>query len=1187
MYTAVGKNDTTSTGKDFEVFLSFRGKDTRTNFTDHLYHALLKIGIHTFRDNEELHIGEKIDPALRSAIHQSKIAIPIFSKNYASSKWCLHELVEIVESWKQGQIIVMPVFYHVAPADVRYQIGSYEKVFQNHEKKFDCETVKGWKEALKEIADMKGWDQKDVDGHEGKLIQSIIKNVWSELKKKPLNVSDKLVGIHSHIEEVMKLLNVESQDTRIRVVGIHGFGGIGKTTIARSVYNIVYHRFEGCSFVADARETFRTRGPVHLQSQLISDILNFEYPNITTVDQGINIIKQRLSNKKVLIVLDDVDQNAHLNKVIKERDWFGFGSRIIITTRDRHILDVYGVDGTYEPKEMDLNHSLQLFSKHAFKKDQPPKHYLALSKEVVKTTGGLPLALEVIGSSLFDRGVEPLGTDMVQNIDRKKLVWKDMLEMLKKSPEGEVQKRLKISYEKLRYVEQQMFLDIACFFIGMDKNIVCYIWQGCGFSPYWGIDVLVQKSLVKIDDNNELRMHDQLRDLGREIIRQENLQEPGERSRLWLQQEVLDVLSTQTGTKKVEGLCITNAKYHRGGRDLRSEEFALMTKLRLLKLDYSRFVGNMVQPFSELRWLSWKGCPAQFSPTNLKKLVVLDLSDSDITESWMGWNCIKVAKTLKVLNLRKCWKLSGTPDFSANQQLEVLILEHCTALATIESIHHLKRLVSLNLKNCKKLTYFPTSICEMSSLKKLDIRDTKIYQFPEKLGCLEALTELHVCPCNVSLLDCSSRLQLPNSIGNLRNLKILSAQYCNIQQGEIIDAIGKLSSLESLHLVGNPFHSLPATISGLSLLQKLYLYSCKNLQSLPKLPSSLISLDVGKCKNLREISGFSDMRNIEKISLDSCDKLTKIESLEGLDSLQQLMIEQCGSLRKLPKLRDLKKLKSLHLSMVGLYKIKSLEELFSLEKLLIQYCHLLRKVPNLSDSINLVFIGIRYCNGLYELEGLEGLGSLEKLIIENCPSLRKIPYLSSSKNLVCIKIEWCDELSEIEGFEGLYSLEKLTIVGCLLLRKIPNLSDLKNIVSIDISFCYELSDIEGLEDLKGLIRFDLSDCESITRLPDLSKLKSLKYLLLSGLTMLLEIGCLEGLESLEELKISEAPSLKVLPNISTLKNLKELELTSCGKLSEIPSVDKLKSLVLLNVSGCIAMKLPDLSSLTKLQIFGP
>ncbi|XP_043700737.1 disease resistance protein L6-like [Telopea speciosissima] len=154
---------------------------------------------------------------------------------------------------------------------------------------------------------------------------------------------------------------------------------------------------------------------------------------------------------------------------------------------------------------MDPNQSLQLFSRCAFKKDQPPEEYLDLSKDIVKKTGGLPLALKVIGSSLL--GME-------------KSVWQETLEMLHNhSHDDEVLEKLKISYDGLKDFEKEIFLDIACFFNGMDKNIACLIWTQRKFYPNEGIKVLCQRFLVKIGENNELKMHDLLKDLGKEIIR--------------------------------------------------------------------------------------------------------------------------------------------------------------------------------------------------------------------------------------------------------------------------------------------------------------------------------------------------------------------------------------------------------------------------------------------------------------------------------------------------------------------------------------------------------------------------------------------------------------------------------------------------------------------------------------------
>ncbi|XP_043697410.1 disease resistance protein L6-like [Telopea speciosissima] len=180
---------------------------------------------------------------------------------------------------------------------------------------------------------------------------------------------------------------------------------------------------------------------------------------------------------------------------------------------------------------MDKDDSLQLFSHHAFRRDQPPGDYLDLSEAMVKTTGGFPLALEVIGSSLYLK---------------EKRVWEGMLKKLQKVSNNDVMERLKISYEALKDEEQQMFLDTACFFIGMDKDIVCHIWDGCGFFSQVGLHALCVRSLVTISEEGELDMHDLLRDLGRNIVRQENIDEPGMRTRIWSQEDVLDVLDTQT-----------------------------------------------------------------------------------------------------------------------------------------------------------------------------------------------------------------------------------------------------------------------------------------------------------------------------------------------------------------------------------------------------------------------------------------------------------------------------------------------------------------------------------------------------------------------------------------------------------------------------------------------------------------
>ena len=138
---------------EYEVFLSFRGGDTRNTFTDHLCHALVEKGIITIKDDKDLAMGDPISAALLDAIEKSRQAVIILSKNYASSTWCLEELAKIVECMKGG-LKVLPIFYHVEPSDGQYQRGIFEVAFAEHEKRFNENTVQKWRAALTEVTNL-------------------------------------------------------------------------------------------------------------------------------------------------------------------------------------------------------------------------------------------------------------------------------------------------------------------------------------------------------------------------------------------------------------------------------------------------------------------------------------------------------------------------------------------------------------------------------------------------------------------------------------------------------------------------------------------------------------------------------------------------------------------------------------------------------------------------------------------------------------------------------------------------------------------------------------------------------------------------------------------------------------------------------------------------------------------------
>ncbi|KAJ6934581.1 disease resistance RPP13-like protein 1 isoform X1 [Populus alba x Populus x berolinensis] len=177
-------------GWDYDVFLSFRGEDTRKNFTDYLFTALQKAGIRTFRDDDELRIGEEISLQLPKAIQESKISILVFSKGYASSTWCLDELEKILDCRHATGQIVIPVFYDIAPSDIRKQTGSFAEAFDKHEERFkeEMEKVQKWRKALVEAANLSWLDPHSIaNGHESKLIQKIVEEVSSQLNTRFLS----------------------------------------------------------------------------------------------------------------------------------------------------------------------------------------------------------------------------------------------------------------------------------------------------------------------------------------------------------------------------------------------------------------------------------------------------------------------------------------------------------------------------------------------------------------------------------------------------------------------------------------------------------------------------------------------------------------------------------------------------------------------------------------------------------------------------------------------------------------------------------------------------------------------------------------------------------------------------------------------------------------------------------------
>ncbi|XP_057458684.1 disease resistance protein RPV1-like [Lotus japonicus] len=854
-------------GRIHDVFLSFRGEDTRASFTSHLYAALQNAGVTVFRDDDSLPRGNQISISLLQAIQDSQISVIVFSENYADSRWCMEELVKIMECHTTIGQVVLPVFYGVDPSQVRSQTGEFGKKFQDLINRTMLQLdnpVPRWREALREAGGIAGFVVLN-SRNESEAIENIVENVTRLLDKTDLFIADNPVGVESRVRDIIQLVD-NQEPNGVLLLGVWGMGGIGKTTIAKATYNKIGHNFEGRCFLANIREVGeQDAGLVHLQEQLLFDIFK-KTTKMHSTESGKNILKDKLYRKRVLLVLDDVNKLDQLNALCGSREWFGSGSRIIITTRDQHILRRSRVDQVYIMKEMDESESIELFSWHAFKQASPREDFSEISRNVVEYSGGLPLALEVLGSYLFDRGVTE---------------WKSVLEKLKTIPNDQVQKKLRISYDGLNDdKEKDIFLDIACFFIGMDRNDAIQILSGCKLFAEIGISILVERSLVTVDDKNKLGMHDLLRDMGREIIREESPKEPEKRSRLWFHEDVLDVLSDQTGTKAIEGLAFKFPSNNTKCFSIKA--FKKMKGLRLLQLAGVQLEGDFKYLSRYLRWLCWHGFPLSFIPKSFCQgnLVSIELVNSNVKFLWKE---AQRMEKLKILNLSHSQHLTKTPDFSCMPNLEKLVLKDCPSLLEVShSIGHLNKVVLINLKDCIRLRNLPRSIYKLKSLKTLILSGClMIDKLEEDVEQMESLTTL--------IADNTAITRVPFSLVRSKSIGYIS--LCGHEGfsrdvfpsiiwswmsptnnlSSLVQTYTGMSSLVSLNVSNSSSEGVSSIPVDLPKLQSLWIESGSELQLSRDAERILDALyATNSSKNLQLTATTSKVSNMETTALMEC-----------------------------------------------------------------------------------------------------------------------------------------------------------------------------------------------------------------------------------------------------------------------------------------------------------------------------
>ncbi|XP_050145714.1 disease resistance protein RPV1-like isoform X3 [Malus sylvestris] len=900
----------------YDVFISFRGDDTRLGITSHLHAALLQKKIQTYIDNR-LKRGEEIRPALLEAIEKSTISVIIFSQNYASSTWCLDELVHILKCNNREGRMVIPVFYDINPSHVRKQHGSYADAFAQLEKRFDSsiDKVHKWRDALTTAANLSGFDHSNKSGTEADLIQRVVDHIWIQLCRESSCDLNGFVGIESRIKQIELLLGIHSQDACI-TVGIWGMGGIGKTTLAEAIFGRHSSKFEASCFLKNVRENSEQAGGLdHLEKTLLKEILMEEVMPVRST-----LVRERLSRTKALIVLDDVSSSMQMERLAGDGLGYGSGSRIIITTRDRGTLgQTVEEDNIYEVEVLKPDDALQLFCSRAFKNNSTLRtDYKESAEKVVHYARGVPLALTVLGSLFFNC--------------KTKEDWEDEFNKLKRFPSESIQKVLRISYDRLETNEKEIFLDISCFYKGWPVQEVERKLDVRGFFGTVGVRILIDMSLISIGSNfgrETIEMHDLLQEMGRRIVQEQCIKDPGKWSRLFNDEDVYRVLKSNTETPNVEVIFANCSEIQE--RPLKHADFKKMSNLIMLSL-FGQLTCSLDLPDS-LRYLNWLKYPLESLPSNFcpENLVELHMHNSKVKKLWKEE---QILVNLQVIDLSYSDYLTEVPNLSGSLKIVHINLCGCGSLVEIPwYFQHLHKLTHLRLGRCTSLKYLP----EMpGNIQYLDLKYSGIKELPESVWSNENISYLNISHCTD--LD-----KLPNNRCELKVSDVLGIESCTSlgKFSELPRDISKLSLFGFTRLV-----SLPTNICKLKHLEELNLSGCSKLENFPKIlepMEHLKSLNLSATAVKELPSSIEFLPALKRVQLQGCKRLSSIpKSICKLKCLEELDISGCCMLRNFPEiLEPMENLKSLNLSRTAVEQLytSSIEFLPALKNIELEGCN--------------------------------------------------------------------------------------------------------------------------------------------------------------------------------------------------------------------------------------------------------